>query len=49
MARIDPLKREEMNEVQGRAYDEVTARGGRLGGPNGIFIRIGTTMTPWGT
>ncbi len=29
-----------MNEVQGRAYDEVAARGGRLGGPNGIFIRV---------
>lgn len=40
MARIEPLKREEMNEEQARAYDEVSARGGRLGGPNGIYIRV---------
>ena len=40
MARIDPLRREDMNEEQGRAYDEVAARGGRLGGPNRIFIRV---------
>lgn len=40
MARIDPLKREDMNEEQGRVYDAVAARGGRLGGPNGIYIRV---------
>lgn len=40
MARIDPLKREEMNEEQGKTYDAVTARGGRLGGPNGIYVRV---------
>ncbi len=39
MARIDPLKREDMNDEQGAVYDEVAARGGRLGGPNGIYIR----------
>ena len=38
-ARMDPLKREEMNDEQAAAYDEVAAKGGRLGGPNGIFIR----------
>ena len=40
MARIDPLKREDMNQEQAQAYDAVAARGGRLGGPNGIFIRV---------
>jgi 4-carboxymuconolactone decarboxylase len=40
MARIEPLKREDMNEEQARAYDEVAARGGRLGGPNGVYIRV---------
>lgn len=39
-ARLGPLKREDMNDEQARAYDEVAARGGRLGGPNGIFIRV---------
>ena len=40
MARLDPPKRQDMNEEQGRAYDAVANRGGRLGGPNGIYIRI---------
>ena len=40
MARIDPLKRDDMNDEQGEVYDEVAARGGRLGGPNGIYIRV---------
>ena len=40
MARIDPLKREDMNEEQGQAYDEVVAKGGRVGGPNGVYIRV---------
>jgi len=39
-ARMDPLKREDMNDEQARAYDAVAAKGGRLGGPNGIFIRL---------
>ena len=29
-----------MNDEQGQAYDAVAARGGRLGGPNGIYIRV---------
>ena len=40
MARIDPLKPEDMNDEQRQAYDDVAARGGRLGGPNGIYIRV---------
>ena len=40
MARIDPLKREDMNDEQGQAYDEVAARGGHLHGPNAIYIRV---------
>ena len=40
MARIDPLKREEMNDEQRQAYDEVVAKGGRVGGPNGVYIRV---------
>ena len=40
MARMDPLKREDMNDEQAEAFDEVAASGGRLGGPNGIYIRV---------
>lgn len=40
MARMNPLKREEMNEEQGKTYDLIAARGGRLGGPNGIYCRV---------
>lgn len=40
MARIDPLKPEEMDGEQRAAYDEAVAKGGRLGGPNGIHIRV---------
>ena len=40
MARIDPLQPEDMNPDQRQAYDEVAARGGRLGGPNGVYIRV---------
>ncbi len=40
MARINPLKREDMDDEQAEAFDEVAARGGRLGGPNGIYIRV---------
>lgn len=40
MARLDPLKPEDMNAEQRAAYDEAVARGGRLGGPNGIHVRV---------
>jgi len=40
VARMNPLKREDMNDAQRAAYDEVAARGGRLGGPNGIYVRV---------
>lgn len=40
MARIDPLKPEDMNDEQRQAYDEVVAKGGRVGGPNGVYIRV---------
>ena len=40
MARLDPLKRDDMNDEQRSAYDKVAARGGRLGGPNGIYVRV---------
>ena len=39
-ARIDPLQREDMDAEQAAAFDEVAAKGGRLGGPNGIYIRV---------
>lgn len=39
-ARIDPLPREDMDAEQAAAFDEVAAKGGRLGGPNGIYIRV---------
>jgi 4-carboxymuconolactone decarboxylase len=37
---MNPLKREEMNDEQRATYDLVVARGGRLGGPNGIYCRV---------
>ena len=40
MARIDPLKPEDMNDEQRQAHDEVIAKGGRVGGPNGVYIRV---------
>lgn len=40
MARIDPLKPEDMNAEQRATYDDALAKGGRLGGPNGIHIRV---------
>ncbi len=40
MARIDPLKPEQMNDAQAQAYEAALARGGRLGGPNGIHLRV---------
>jgi 4-carboxymuconolactone decarboxylase len=39
MTRIAILKRDEMNEEQGRVYDEVEAAGGPLGGPYYAYIR----------
>jgi 4-carboxymuconolactone decarboxylase len=40
MARIDPLQPEEMTPEQREAYDEVVAAGGRVGGPNGAYLRV---------
>lgn len=40
MTRIRPLKREEMNSEQIAIYDEIVAKGGRLGGPYTAYIRI---------
>ena len=45
MARIDPLQPEEMTAEQRRVYDEVVARGGRIGGPNGVYLRIPELFT----
>ncbi len=39
MTRITILKRDDMNEEQGRVYDEVEAAGGPLGGPYYAYIR----------
>ena len=39
MTRIAILKREEMNDDQGRVYDEIEAAGGPLGGPYWAYIR----------
>ena len=40
MARLEPLEPEDMNAEQRAAYDDAAAKGGRLGGPNGIHVRI---------
>ena len=40
MARLDPLKPEDMNAEQKAAYEKAVAAGGRLGGPNGIHVRV---------
>jgi hypothetical protein len=40
MARLEPLEPEDMNAEQRTAYDQAAAKGGRLGGPNGIHVRI---------
>lgn len=40
MARIDPLQPEEMSDEQRAVYDDVVARGGRVGGPNGVYLRV---------
>jgi 4-carboxymuconolactone decarboxylase len=39
MTRIRILKREDMNEEQGKVYDEVEAAGGPLAGPYWAYIR----------
>lgn len=44
MSRMKPLAREDMNDEQAAVYDEITAKGGRLGGPYGAYIRIPTFM-----
>ena len=40
MARINPLKPEEMDAEQRAAYDVAVSKGGRLGGPNGVHVRV---------
>ncbi len=40
MTRFEPLTRDQMNDEQGRIYDQIEARGGRLGGPYTALIRI---------
>ena len=44
MARIEILKREDMNEAQGEVYDEAQAAGGPVGGPYHAYIRIPELM-----
>lgn len=39
MTRIDIIKRADMNEDQGRVYDDVEAEGGPLAGPYWAYIR----------
>ncbi len=39
MTRIEILSRDDMNEEQGRVYDEAKAAGGPLGGPYRAYIR----------
>ena len=40
MTRIRSLKREEMNSEQVAIYDDIVAKGGRLGGPYNAYIRV---------
>jgi len=40
MARLKPIKPEDMTPAQSRAYKEIEAKGGRLGGPYSALIRI---------
>jgi len=44
MARIEILKREDMNQAQGEVYDEAQANGGPVGGPYHAYIRIPELM-----
>jgi len=40
MSRIKPIERENMSEEQAAIYDDIVAKGGRLGGPYTAYIRI---------
>lgn len=44
MTRIAILKRPEMNDEQGRVYDEAEAAGGPVGGPYWAYIRLPKLM-----
>ncbi len=44
MTRIKILERDDMNEEQGRVYDEAKAAGGPVGGPYYAYIRIPALM-----
>ena len=44
MARIEILKREDMDEAQGSIYDETKTAGGPIGGPYHAYIRIPELM-----
>ena len=44
MTRLKILAREEMNEEQGRVFDEAKAEGGPLGGPYWAYIRYPELM-----
>jgi 4-carboxymuconolactone decarboxylase len=39
MTRFKPLKREEMNDEQGRAFDDIKAAGGPTAGPYWAYVR----------
>lgn len=40
MARLKPIKPEDRTAAQAKAYQEIEAKGGRLGGPYSALIRI---------
>ena len=40
MSRIKPLERKDMSVEQAAIYDDIVAKGGRLGGPYTAYIRI---------
>ena len=44
MTRIRVLKREEMNEEQGRVFDEAKSAGGPVGGPYWAYVRYPRLM-----
>jgi 4-carboxymuconolactone decarboxylase len=44
VTRIKVLKREEMNEEQGRVFDEAKAAGGPVGGPYWAYVRYPRLM-----
>lgn len=45
MARIEILQRENMNEAQGRVYDEAKAAGAPVGGPYYAYVRLPELMS----